>query len=78
MLYVRIKRTIDSIESAEYSFTADDVEFGQLRIDKNTGDVALIRALPGDDRGMLYVRAAAKLRKELRNGALPELTEWAS
>jgi len=49
-----------------------------LVIDKKTGKVEILSAIPGDQSGELAIRASAKLRKEWKKGNFPEVTEWAS
>lgn len=76
--YVKIRKLAEADTSVEYDYSADDVNFGRLEIDKATGDVSSTCPAPGDDNEHLFMRAAAKLRSEFRAGKFPDVTEWAS
>jgi hypothetical protein len=42
------------------------------------GDITLLTEIPGDEKGLFFSRAAAKIRNEWKEGRLPDKTEWAS
>jgi len=77
-LAVAIIKTAEDAESATYRFEGSAYSAGMLRFSKQDGQATLLSAMPGDEKGHHFDRAAAKLRKKWRSGELPDVTEWAS
>lgn len=77
-LYIEIKRTSDTPSFAEYTFGATEERVGKLKLDKSSGEVALLQCAPGDDSQRLYSRASHKIKKHWAEGQVPEVTCWAS
>ena len=77
---VDIKKLADADAYADYSFTvAEASEAGILRIDKETGDVSLIRPMKGPATADAHFhRAAHKIKQHWKQGGLPETAVWAS
>jgi hypothetical protein len=76
--YVKIEKRDETPESATYAFWSAPDNAGSLRIDKASGEVSLLTPIGGDERALLYTRAAMKLRREWQQGRLPDAAEWAS
>jgi hypothetical protein len=76
--YIKLRKTFEDVGIAKYSFETDGEHHGILAINKLSGEVSLLEPLPGDGREMLFLRAAASIRKEWKDGRFPSATEWAS
>jgi hypothetical protein len=76
--YIKLRKPCDDANAAKYCFESDYENFGSLAIDKLSGQVTLLEPLPGDDKTLFFLRAAARIRKEWKDGRLPSEVEWAS
>ena len=76
--YIKIRKIFDDVNIAKYVFGTPDKESGSLAIDKSSGEVTLLEPLGGDEKNLFFNRAAAKIRKEWKEGRFPDETEWAS
>lgn len=76
--YIRISKVAESDAVASYRFEGDARRSGSFDINKQTGEVSLVEQMPGDEKGHVFSRAAAKIMKEWKQGRLPENAEWAS
>ena len=76
--YIRINKTDENNSLAHFSFESDPGRRGLLRFDKLTGEASLIEPMPGDERNHCFTRAAVRIGREWKTGALPEFMEWAS
>ncbi len=76
--HVILTKCFEDQDSARYRFESDGGEAGTLAIKKSSGEVTVVEPLPGDEKGHVFSRAAAKIRKEWKAGRLPDATEWAS
>ena len=78
-VFIKIVKHVESDEWAIYRFCVPDGQPGILRICRETGLCELICATRDDsEETMLFARAAAKLRRHLRKGYLPDRTHWAN
>ena len=76
--HILIKKIAENLDIGKYEFSSGGDISGTFKINKVTGDVELIDAMPGDEQGHIFQRAAVKILKEWRKGTLPEFAEWAS
>jgi len=76
--YVGIKKLSESDDDVVYEFTGDEGNSGEFKINKYSGEVTLLKEMIGNNGEKAFQRAAVKIRKEWKNGVLPNLTEWAS
>ncbi|VAW58328.1 hypothetical protein MNBD_GAMMA11-1398 [hydrothermal vent metagenome] len=76
--YVEIKKTSEDSVYVVYKFTGDGGSSGEFKINKNSGEVTLIKKMEGINSDKALQRATVKIRKEWKSGVLPDLTEWAS
>jgi hypothetical protein len=77
-LYIMIRKLMDHPTSAAYAFGTCEDQLGQLKIEKMTGNIMLVKPAPGDATGVLYQRAMYKIKKHWAAGELPDVTCWAS
>ena len=77
-MYILIHRKEDSSSHAEYVFGENEDAVGRLRLSKETGEVTLLEAAPGDTHLGMFQRAARKLTVHWRAGETPEKTCWAT
>lgn len=78
---VDIQRIADEESFADYRFSlgADPTNYGILRIDKASGNVELLSAMPGNPNAEAHFsRAAHKIRQHWSRGLLPDTAMWAS
>jgi hypothetical protein len=75
--HITITKTSEEATLARYRFEGDG-RVGSLTISKVTAEIARDGAVGGDDGGLYFSSAAAKLRKHWQEGLLPDRTEWAS
>lgn len=88
---IGIEKVAETDETVDYDFVSDVSELpegrrsrwvrvgenrGTLRIDKVTGEVVLLVAMPEDD-GKRFLRAAARIRKHWAAGEFPYRTMFA-
>lgn len=76
--YVRIEKRSETAELAVYEYWSHEDSRGTLQLNKSSGEVSPLQNIAGDEQGNLFMRAAMKLRREWKEGRLPEVTEWAS
>jgi hypothetical protein len=76
--YVRIEKRSETAELAVYEYWSKEESRGSLQLSKSSGEVSPLRGTSGDERGDLFMRAAMKLRREWKEGRVPEVVEWAS
>lgn len=77
-IYLDISKVEQTSMKVSYEFATTDGRSGLLEIDLESGEVSLIRQLPGDDSNRLFFRAARKITVHWNTGELPEKTCWAS
>jgi hypothetical protein len=77
-VYISIQKSSETAADAIYILELVDGQRGRVRIDKTSGEVSQIEALPGDELGQLYKRAVHKLRQHWEKGEFPDKTCWAS
>ncbi|PHM51884.1 hypothetical protein [Xenorhabdus hominickii] len=68
---------------ARYSFTASEFmdtekEHGIFEINKENGEITLIKSADYDEKKYFYQRASYKIFKHWKDGVLPDETMWAS
>lgn len=68
---------------ARYNFMAcefkdTDKKHGVLEINKENGEITLIKAADYDEKKHFYQRASYKIFTHWKNGDLPDKTIWAS
>lgn len=76
--YIRIEKRSETAELVVYEYWSKESSRGTLQLSKASGDIAPLNGVSGDERGDLFMRAAMKLRREWKEGRIPEITEWAS
>jgi hypothetical protein len=59
-----------------YRSAGTDTEFGEIKIDKKTGDTYLEKLAEGDVSEALARRASWALMKAFKKGEFPEKTWW--
>ncbi|MBD1229605.1 hypothetical protein [Xenorhabdus griffiniae] len=69
--------------SAQYLYMSttsrhSEMEHGLFEINKENGDVTLVRLADYDEQKHFFQRASFKIFKHWKNGELPEEAEWAS
>ena len=89
---IGIERLVDAGPFVDYKFVSDVYEaspnrrsgsvvvgqvIGTLRIRKDTGEVTLAEAMPGDDSNARFRRAARKIKEHWESGQLPDKTMFA-
>ena len=77
-IYLSIRQVEMTPAEAVYEFGTSDGPTGLLGICKETGNVELKKAIPGDNGKAHFARASHKLKKHWNSGELPEVTYWAS
>jgi hypothetical protein len=76
--YVKIEKRSETEELVIYEYWSKEDLRGKLQLNKSSGEVFPLENIPGDEQGSLFMRAAMKLRREWKDGRIPEVTEWAS
>lgn len=76
--YIGLRRQESNETFAEYSFGPDDEQAGLLRIDKDSGEIEVLREVPGDESKKYSIRAARKMTLHFRDNEYPEVTCFAS
>lgn len=76
--YVRIEKRSETAELVVYEYWSKEDLRGTLQLSKSSGEVSPLKRISGDERGDLFMRAAMKLRREWKEGRIPEIAEWAS
>ena len=69
--YIVINKENESDKTVRYRFESGE-RSGVFEINKATGEVELFLPMPGDEKEHVFMRAAAKIFKEWREGRLPE------
>lgn len=93
-VYIPLIKVSEDARFAEYHFGGRSVyvpdkrrpkrlrehasHFGRLRIDKANGEVVLVSAMPEDENGFCFARAAFKVKSDWEAGSLPDRTSWSS
>ena len=78
-IYVPIRKVKEDDVSVEYRFSwSMETNFGLLQVDKRTGEVRVIQALPGDEKNRAFNCAARKVFLHWKEGEFPDETCWAS
>ena len=72
--YVRIEKRSETAELVVYEYWSNEDLRGTLQLSKGSGEVSPLRGISGDDRGDLFMRASMKLRREWKEGRIPEIT----
>ncbi|HIA3419058.1 TPA: hypothetical protein ACWP5X_000438 [Escherichia coli] len=81
--HIEILKIEETDEVAKYEFgpTSSDYnrsDYGEIAIDKRTGEMMLIRMVKNDSGNKFYFRASFKILTCWRKGYLPKNEEWAS
>ena len=76
-IYISIQKISEDNNSAEYRFEGDAGAHGKLAIDKKTGNLTLLQAVP-EGHEYLIPRAIRKLQQHWEKGEFPDKTCWAS
>ncbi|QHI99151.1 hypothetical protein GT347_14905 [Xylophilus rhododendri] len=76
--YVKLEKQVENEVSAVYPFWSMVGSVGSLEVSKNSGEITLLKPVLNDNHGRLFIRAAAKLKREWQEGLFPEIIEWAS
>jgi hypothetical protein len=77
-IYIEIRKVMEQEVFADFVCSLVDGRKGRIRLDKMTGDISLLEAIPGDTENRLFSRASHKLKKHWSLGEIPEKTSWAS
>lgn len=77
-VYIDILKIAEDESQAVYRFVLTDERDGELILEKKSGEIVLSRALDGDEKGLLFARAAKKVRGAWENGECPMRLIWAS
>lgn len=77
-VYIDILKVAEDKTEARYKFVLTDDRQGELLLEKKSGEITLSRALDGDEQGLLFARAARKVRTAWENGEIPMRLIWAS
>ena len=77
-IYVGLRLQEQSDKFAKYSFGPDDEQNGRLRIDKRSGEIEILREVPGDETKRYSLRAARKMTLHFRKNEFPEVTCFAA
>lgn len=77
-IHILIKKKIETSEQVIYEFDVTSKGVGVFSINKATGAIDLIQELDGDEKGMLFARAAHKIKRSFKAGIFPEREEWVS
>lgn len=77
-VYIDILKITEDDSQAFYKFVLTDERQGELVLEKKSGEIKLSRALEGDENGLLFARAAKKVRGAWENGECPKRLVWAS
>jgi hypothetical protein len=79
---ILIQKIRETEEFAQYQFQdqlqESETTFGILQLNKETGEVLLLKPLDADIKGSYFQRAARKIYTHWRNGEIPSLTCWVS
>ena len=83
---IGIRREAQDTTSATFRFTTNrfvnDIHVGEvsgtLSINKQTGSIKLLEAMPGDEEKRVFIRAAQKVGRHWSNGEFPEVTSYAA
>ncbi|MDE9553022.1 hypothetical protein [Xenorhabdus bovienii] len=81
--HISIIKSKENEHSAQYHFMStssrhSEMEHGLLEINKENGEIKLIKAADYDEHKGFFMRASRKVFVHWKNGILPEKTEWAS
>ena len=76
--YVKIQKVKEDSASADYEVGPNEGVVGILRISKETGEMDILREVPGDDTKSYSIRANRKLVLHFREGEFPDVTCVAS
>jgi hypothetical protein len=75
---VIMQKVEETCSHAKYSYCGDGVNIGYVMLDKDTGEVTLVERAQDDDADNFSLRASWKLRKEWKDGRVPDRAHWAS
>ncbi len=77
-MYVIILKQQENEQGVTYRFGPTEQQLGLLKLDKQSGEVEELEAVPGEDSKAYFTRAAVKVRQHWKQGLFPEKTCWAS
>lgn len=77
-IYIPIRKVEETSSGVNYSFGDGLGAEGLLRLDKASGEIELLRALPGSRSDEYFARASFKLRKHWAKGEVPDVTSWSA
>jgi hypothetical protein len=77
-VYLDIKKSAETDQSVEYTYSTTDEHKGRFIIDRQSGETNLLECAEGESEESLYQRASFKIKKAWKAGKLPEFTCWAS
>lgn len=77
-VYIDILRDHEDDTHALYRFELTDGRSGELRIEKETGEITLTKKMEGDTEGFLFARASRKVWLAWESGKFPGKLVWAS
>ncbi|MHA6916155.1 hypothetical protein ACQUJO_23930 [Ralstonia pseudosolanacearum] len=76
--HITMEKIAENTLTADYRFKVSDGRSGVFQIDKESGEIALLEEMPGDEGRHLFTRAAVKIMRSWKQGNLPSVAEWAS
>lgn len=77
-MYVLILKHDENDQQVTYYFGPNEQQLGLLRLNKQSGEVDELQAVPGESSDAFFTRAAVKVRQHWKQGLFPEKTCWAS
>ncbi|HEY9420626.1 MAG TPA: hypothetical protein VIW92_04365 [Thermoanaerobaculia bacterium] len=77
-VYIPIRKVEETPTSVDYAFEDNLGNSGLVRLNKASGDVELLKALPGTKAEEYLARVIYKLTKHWEKGEIPDATCWAS
>lgn len=76
--YILLLKEREDTTSVVYRFGPHEELLGRLQLDKISGMVTEIEAVPTGNSEVFFPRAAVKIRQHWREGGFPEKSCWAS
>jgi len=77
-IYIRIEKSNENEEFAEYGFGRENDISGRLRVCKNSGEIDLLVSAIDSNPDFVYRRAARKVYLHWKAGDFPDHTCWAA
>jgi hypothetical protein len=78
LIHIKKKSEYNNGREFLYSFSTPEGDFGEVSIDKSTGECFVVQEPEWDKESKLAIRVGIKLLQHWRKGEFPDITMWAS